>query len=715
MNMQTSFLSKLSGHEEEQVENSVPDGPKYIVTPRVYQHWPGTHQFFMKGKIMGGPFRDNFVYFLFVMALLGHALLFTFVLVPEVEPSFHTYLLSIYWIFFGLTMIFYFLTSFTEPGLIPTKKFLNVASTVNKENQEIQKLGLLTKYLKGFYSSVLTLHWQRQWENESEESLSHMSRVKLKDVKLMKKSIEDIEEVDEDNIGAEFGDNREYHDDVLTYKSEDKREHEQEAQPKQDESEKEQDAVVDDVDNMNDINDNKEVEAANQIIPNPNDDSFTCQHLNPKNLKSDKNWLLEEYHSKFCLHCEVYKTKNAEHCKDCNSCVRVRNHHSVFVNNCIGKRNYKHFISLIICLLFLNVYFIATLFMALPHLMLVDMNLYRTFMVLVFLQSVLVSGYCFFHLFLFISFVINGEDPSVVKPHSPMRAFLFDKLKVLKTKINNQLKSKKFKSVLGDDSDVNEKSGECSLNNRMNNSRPSTLFFNSNLSLNVNEKKSQLSAKDLIKLTEHNEMNQVEMPMITTTNRDVVNIDQPEVIQITAHNESTKKLVDSKVTKPSESSDNSTKENKSIFSEKSIKKKELLNKPILSSKQVSNENDEKIMMTNWEPLAHAPNKRSLTASETSPSLPVMFPKLFQNNSKINESMNKSEINRILDEHELMVFNDKLTLDRLENELKPMELLLLEKEENYDLFEVSPSLINFYQELDINEANELAITRRIYMN
>lgn len=91
----------------------------------------------------------------------------------------------------------------------------------------------------------------------------------------------------------------------------------------------------------------------------------------------------------------------------------------------------------------------------------------------------------------------------------------------------------------------------------------------------------------------------------------------------------------------------------------------------------------------------------------------MFPGFFSGSP--NDTKLEGKAASLRNEHNLVVFNDRMTLDKLESEIKPPELALLEKEESFDIFSVSPSLINFENELDINEANELAITRRIYMN
>lgn len=110
----------------------------------------------------------------------------------------------------------------------------------------------------------------------------------------------------------------------------------------------------------------------------------------------------------------------------------------------------------------------------------------------------------------------------------------------------------------------------------------------------------------------------------------------------------------------------------------------------------------------------SPDQMDLAARESATrQMMNVFPGMF--GKDLDGTVLGSDTQKAENEHDLVVFNDRMTLDRLEVEIKPPELAMMEKEESYDVFSVSPSLINFSNELDINEANELVITRRIYMN
>ena len=47
---------------------------------------------------------------------------------------------------------------------------------------------------------------------------------------------------------------------------------------------------------------------------------------------------------KYCQTCHIWRPARTSHCSTCQVCVLSHDHHCVFLNNCVGERNYKYFL-----------------------------------------------------------------------------------------------------------------------------------------------------------------------------------------------------------------------------------------------------------------------------------------------------------------------------------------------------------------------------------
>ena len=57
-------------------------------------------------------------------------------------------------------------------------------------------------------------------------------------------------------------------------------------------------------------------------------------------LRKKKNAPLRIATKRFCTTCYIVRPPFASHCEDCDHCVRRFDHHCIYVNNCIGERNW---------------------------------------------------------------------------------------------------------------------------------------------------------------------------------------------------------------------------------------------------------------------------------------------------------------------------------------------------------------------------------------
>lgn len=62
------------------------------------------------------------------------------------------------------------------------------------------------------------------------------------------------------------------------------------------------------------------------------------------------------YVQKYCHSCNVFRPHRASHCSDCGYCVLLKDHHCLWMNNCIGRNNHGFFYSFAFTLTVLSAY-----------------------------------------------------------------------------------------------------------------------------------------------------------------------------------------------------------------------------------------------------------------------------------------------------------------------------------------------------------------------
>lgn len=74
------------------------------------------------------------------------------------------------------------------------------------------------------------------------------------------------------------------------------------------------------------------------------DPGIKINHL-PREYNQENGHVIENLKCQICFHTVDHTTK---HCKSCNKCISGFDHHCVWLNNCIGKKNYKAFFILVL-------------------------------------------------------------------------------------------------------------------------------------------------------------------------------------------------------------------------------------------------------------------------------------------------------------------------------------------------------------------------------
>eukprot|EP00826_Nyctotherus_ovalis_P033911 TRINITY_DN2770_c0_g1_i5.p1 TRINITY_DN2770_c0_g1~~TRINITY_DN2770_c0_g1_i5.p1 ORF type:complete len:322 (-),score=28.45 TRINITY_DN2770_c0_g1_i5:501-1466(-) len=97
---------------------------------RLYEIWPGRNRFWCFGRCVSGPTADCKYVLITWGIILGFSLLYFVMIVPTLTSSLLLYIPVFSGVLFVLTVVFFLLTSLSDPGIIPRKELFELFGPV---------------------------------------------------------------------------------------------------------------------------------------------------------------------------------------------------------------------------------------------------------------------------------------------------------------------------------------------------------------------------------------------------------------------------------------------------------------------------------------------------------------------------------------------------------------------------------------------------------